>query len=103
VTASARDSAGMPAATGLRPAETRTATSISRSFSSEVRVVGSPLVALTSRPSASRLPPDVDRTNVGPDKDSDKRQLAGIEAYAKSAGLEIVDTFYDAAVSGADQ
>jgi DNA invertase Pin-like site-specific DNA recombinase len=42
------------------------------------------------------------KTNVGPDKDSDKRQLASIEAYAKSAGLEIVDTFYDAAVSGAD-
>src|SRR5271155_3845222 len=42
------------------------------------------------------------RTNVGVDKDSDKRQLASIEAYAKAAGLEIVDTFYDAAVSGAD-
>src|SRR5271165_6780441 len=42
------------------------------------------------------------KTNVGPDKDSDKRQLASIEAYAKSAGLEIVATFYAAAVSGAD-
>ena len=42
------------------------------------------------------------RTNVGVDKDSDKRQLASIEAYAKTAGLEIVATFYDAAVSGAD-
>jgi DNA invertase Pin-like site-specific DNA recombinase len=42
------------------------------------------------------------RTNVGPDKDSDKRQLASIEAYAKAAGLEIVATFYDTAVSGAD-
>jgi DNA invertase Pin-like site-specific DNA recombinase len=42
------------------------------------------------------------KTNVGPDKDSDKRQLASIEAYAKAAGFEIVDTFYDAAVSGAD-
>jgi len=42
------------------------------------------------------------KTNVGPDKDSDKRQLASIETYAKAAGLEIVDTFYDAAVSGAD-
>src|SRR5271165_5575408 len=42
------------------------------------------------------------KTNVGPDKDSDKRQLASVEAYAKLAGLEIVDTFYDAAVSGAD-
>ena len=42
------------------------------------------------------------RTNVGADKDSDKRQRAAIEAYAKAAGYEIVDTFYDAAVSGAD-
>jgi DNA invertase Pin-like site-specific DNA recombinase len=42
------------------------------------------------------------RTNVGRDKDSDKRQLAAIEAYAKAAGFEIVGAFYDAAVSGAD-
>ena len=42
------------------------------------------------------------RTNVGADKDSDKRQRAAIEAYAKTAGYELVDTFYDAAVSGAD-
>ena len=42
------------------------------------------------------------RTNVGVDKDSDKRQRAAVEAYAKAAGYEIVDTFYDAAVSGAD-
>jgi DNA invertase Pin-like site-specific DNA recombinase len=42
------------------------------------------------------------RTNVGADKDSDKRQRAAIEAYAKAAGYEIADTFYDMAVSGAD-
>jgi hypothetical protein len=42
------------------------------------------------------------RTNVGADKVSDKRQCAAIEAYAKAAGYEIVETFYDAAVSGAD-
>jgi DNA invertase Pin-like site-specific DNA recombinase len=42
------------------------------------------------------------KTNVGVDKDSDKRQLAAVLAYAKSAGYEIVDSFYDAAVSGAD-
>ena len=42
------------------------------------------------------------RTNVGSDKDSDKRQRAAIEAYAKAAGYEIADTFYDMAVSGAD-
>jgi DNA invertase Pin-like site-specific DNA recombinase len=40
--------------------------------------------------------------NVGADKDSEKRQRAAIEAYAKRAGIEIVDEFYDAAVSGAD-
>jgi hypothetical protein len=42
------------------------------------------------------------RTNVGADKDSDKRQRAAIEAFAKTAGFEIVAEFYDAAVSGAD-
>jgi DNA invertase Pin-like site-specific DNA recombinase len=40
--------------------------------------------------------------NVGEDKDSSKRQRAAIEAYAKTARVEIVDTFYDEAVSGAD-
>ena len=33
---------------------------------------------------------------------SDKRQRAAIDAYAKTAGVEIVGEFYDAAVSGAD-
>jgi hypothetical protein len=42
------------------------------------------------------------KANVGADKDSDKRQRAAIEAYANAAGYEIVETFYDAAVSGAD-
>lgn len=40
--------------------------------------------------------------NVGSDKDSDKRQLAAIYAFAKAAGFEVVATYYDAAVSGAD-
>ena len=40
--------------------------------------------------------------NVGPDKDSEKRQRAAIEGYAARAGMTIVDWFYDAAVSGAD-
>lgn len=40
--------------------------------------------------------------NVGADKDSDKRQLAAIEAFAKTMGFEVVEVFYDAAVSGAD-
>src|SRR6476660_3146631 len=37
-----------------------------------------------------------------PDKDSDKRQRAGIAAFAKHAKFTIVDEYYDAAVSGAD-
>jgi DNA invertase Pin-like site-specific DNA recombinase len=40
--------------------------------------------------------------NVGTDKDSDKRQRAAITAFAKTRGYEIVEEFYDAAVSGAD-
>ena len=40
--------------------------------------------------------------NVGEDRDSDKRQAAAIEAYAKRAGVEVVETFYDAAVRGGD-
>jgi DNA invertase Pin-like site-specific DNA recombinase len=42
------------------------------------------------------------RANAGRDKDSDKRQRAAIQAYAKAAGCEIVAEFYDQAVSGAD-
>lgn len=41
-------------------------------------------------------------TNVGADKDSEKRQRAAIESYAKSAGYVMVDWFYDAAVRGSD-
>jgi DNA invertase Pin-like site-specific DNA recombinase len=40
--------------------------------------------------------------NVGPDKDSDKRQRLAIDAFAQAAGYEIVEEFYDEAVSGAD-
>src|SRR6476646_4106550 len=40
--------------------------------------------------------------NVGADKDSDKRQRAAIDAFAKHARFTIVDEYYDAAVSGAD-
>ena len=42
------------------------------------------------------------RANVGADKDSNKRQRMAIEVFAKAAGYEIVETFCDAAVSGAD-
>jgi DNA invertase Pin-like site-specific DNA recombinase len=39
--------------------------------------------------------------NVGPDKDSQRRQAEAVESYAKGRHV-IADTFYDAAVSGAD-
>ena len=39
-------------------------------------------------------------TNVGEDKDSDKRQRAAIVAGARRIGCEIIDWFYDAGVSG---
>ena len=39
-------------------------------------------------------------TNVGADKDSEKRQRAAIERFAKSARFEVVDWFNDPAVSG---
>jgi DNA invertase Pin-like site-specific DNA recombinase len=41
-------------------------------------------------------------TNVGPDKDSEQRQLEAIKAFAGRNNVELIDTFYDAAVSGAD-
>ena len=40
--------------------------------------------------------------NVGSDKDSDKRQRAAIESFAKRAGFALVAEYNDAAVSGAD-
>jgi len=40
--------------------------------------------------------------NVGPDKDSDKRQREAITGFAKRAGFTIVDEFYDPDVSGKD-
>ena len=40
--------------------------------------------------------------NVGADKDSERRQREAIEVFASSAGYEIVESYYDAAVSGAD-
>jgi DNA invertase Pin-like site-specific DNA recombinase len=40
--------------------------------------------------------------NVGPDKDSERRQRAAVDRFAKRAGYSIVDWFYDAAVSGGD-
>jgi DNA invertase Pin-like site-specific DNA recombinase len=41
-------------------------------------------------------------TNVGTDKDSEKRQRIAIERFAKHAGFDLVAWFNDPAVSGAD-
>lgn len=41
-------------------------------------------------------------SNVGSDKDSDKRQRDAIQAYADREGVEVVAEFYDADVSGSD-
>jgi DNA invertase Pin-like site-specific DNA recombinase len=41
-------------------------------------------------------------SNVGTDKDSDKRQRAAIASFARGNGYEIVAEYYDQAVSGAD-
>ena len=40
--------------------------------------------------------------NVGEDKDSHQRQLLAIRSYASRAKVEIVATYYDAAVKGSD-
>jgi len=40
--------------------------------------------------------------NVGADKDSERRQREAIQGFAKRSGYQILDEFYDAAVSGAD-
>ena len=60
-----------------------------------------------ARPAKARVPAIAylrtsSAANVGPDKDSEKRQRLAIEAYAKHAGYELVGEFYDPAVSGAD-
>jgi DNA invertase Pin-like site-specific DNA recombinase len=41
-------------------------------------------------------------TNVGADKDSERRQRAAIENYARRASIAVTAWFYDPAVSGAD-
>jgi DNA invertase Pin-like site-specific DNA recombinase len=41
--------------------------------------------------------------NVGPDKDSERRQREAVSAYAEASGLVIAAEYYDAAVSGADR
>src|SRR5215203_2859488 len=46
--------------------------------------------------------PTSSAANTDADKDSRKRQRATINAFARSAGFAILDTYYDEAVSGAD-
>ena len=41
-------------------------------------------------------------TNVGADKDSDKRQRDAITTFARRAGYELLADYYDQAVRGAD-
>ena len=65
------------------------------------------MAELMARPSKARVAAIAylrtsSATNVGADKDSDKRQRQAIEAFAKHAGYELVAEFYDKAVSGAD-
>ena len=48
------------------------------------------------------LPHGFPATNVGEDKDSQKRQRDAVRAYAEAHKLAIVGEYYDAAVSGAD-
>ena len=40
--------------------------------------------------------------NIGADKDSDRRQREAIQGFARRAGIEVLDEFYDPAVSGGD-
>jgi DNA invertase Pin-like site-specific DNA recombinase len=41
--------------------------------------------------------------NIGPDKDSQRRQREAVSRYAKSAGFELCDEYSDLAVKGADE
>ncbi|WP_026792897.1 recombinase family protein [Pleomorphomonas oryzae] len=41
-------------------------------------------------------------SNVGTDKDSDKRQREAIRSFSERSGYDLVEEYYDAAVSGAD-
>jgi DNA invertase Pin-like site-specific DNA recombinase len=40
--------------------------------------------------------------NIGEDKDSGRRQLQAIEAFARRSGIEFVGTYHDEAVKGSD-
>jgi DNA invertase Pin-like site-specific DNA recombinase len=40
--------------------------------------------------------------NIGEDKDSGRRQLLAVEAFARRSGIELVGTYHDEAVKGSD-
>jgi Resolvase, N terminal domain len=58
-------------------------------------------IAAVERPALAYLRTS-SSSNVGADKDSDKRQRLAIATFAKHGGYELLEEFYDAAVSGAD-
>jgi DNA invertase Pin-like site-specific DNA recombinase len=67
---------------------------------------GTPEAGSPQAPGAGRLTPAFaylrtsSATNVGSDKDSDKRQRAAVTGYAAGAGYELIDEYYDADVRG---
>lgn len=67
----------------------------------ELPVNGATIMA-TKKPALAYLRTS-SKTNVGETKDSDKRQLRAIEAFARRAGyLIVLPPYYDAGISGAD-
>jgi DNA invertase Pin-like site-specific DNA recombinase len=66
---------------------------VSQEISTEIAHMATKAIAYYRTSSAS---------NVGADKDSGVRQRVAVKSFADRAGFEIVDSFYDAAVSGAD-
>lgn len=67
-----------------------------------VRIVDKPVLEKRKRIEAIGYMGTSSGTNVGEGKDSELRQRKAIEGYAKSAGMVIVDWFYDKAVRGSD-
>jgi DNA invertase Pin-like site-specific DNA recombinase len=67
----------------------------------EVQIRGKPMTSKAKVKAVAYLRTS-SASNVGADKDSDKRQLAAITAFAKHAGYDVVETFYDQAVKGSD-
>jgi DNA invertase Pin-like site-specific DNA recombinase len=60
------------------------------------------VVRTTKRRSAYGYMRTSSSSNIGADKDSERRQRHAIESYARANGYEVAGWFYDPAVSGAD-